>query len=176
MSSNETHISITCKHKIGINWYFGNILFVCLFTSSDSCHKMTLLESLNIPVSTTIPFNTTVSHNVCYMYFWATQLNAKQKRVRCIFFNLDLDLDLKRWYGYVRLSRPPFHTSPPSLDPHSPVAAWFSSLGPTFIKNIKFCLLREKFVKNLKNFQLCSLNLAQSLVHKPSKCWKFSVP
>ena len=41
-----------------------------------------------------------------------------------------------------------------------------SSLDPTLSKNIKFWLLQEtgqeKFVKNLKNFQLCSLNLAQN--------------
>ena len=43
----------------------------------------------------------------------------------------------------------------------SPVAAWFSSLDPTLSKNDKFWLLREKFAKNIKNFQFCSLNLTQ---------------
>ena len=52
---------------------------------------------------------------------------------------------LKRWYGYVRWSRPPFHTL--LLFFRSQLAAWFSSLDPNLSKNIKFWLLREKFVK-----------------------------
>ena len=48
--SSETRIScITWKHKIGINWNFGNKLFVLI--SSDSCYKKMLLESGNIPLS-----------------------------------------------------------------------------------------------------------------------------
>ena len=46
-------------------------------------------------------------------------------------------------------------------------------LTPTLSKNIKFWLLREKFVKNLKTFQLCSLSLAQISVHKPQKFENF---
>ena len=46
---------------------------------------------------------------------------------------------------------------------------------PTLSKNYKFWLLQEKFA-NSKDFQFCSLNLAQISVHKPTKCWKFSVP
>ena len=46
---NHTYKScITWKRKIKINWNFGNKLF--LFISSDSCHKMILLESLIIPL------------------------------------------------------------------------------------------------------------------------------
>ena len=44
----RTQSCITWKRKIGINWNFGNKLF--LFISSDSCHKKMLLESLNIPL------------------------------------------------------------------------------------------------------------------------------
>ena len=48
--SNESHIIMhNLKCKIGINWNFGNKLF--LFISSDSCHKMILLESLTIPLN-----------------------------------------------------------------------------------------------------------------------------
>ena len=36
---------------------------------------------------------------------------------------------------------------------------------PTLSKNNKFRLLQEIFVKNVKNFQFCSLNLAQISVH-----------
>ena len=68
------------------------------------------------------------------------------------------------------------HFMPLPLFFRSPVAAWFSSLDPTLSKNIKFWLLWAKFVKKLKNFQLCDINLAQISVHKPSKCWKFPVP
>ena len=48
-------------------------------------------------------------------------------------------------------------------------------LGPLWAKMINFDTYKKKNVKNLKNFQFCSLNLAQVSVHKPSKCWKFSV-
>ena len=49
--SNETHIIVhnSKTYKIGINWNFGNKLF--LFTSSHSCHKKMLLEPLTIPLS-----------------------------------------------------------------------------------------------------------------------------
>ena len=81
------------------------------------------------------------------------------------------------WKGGMGMSggQDPLFTPLPLLF-RSPVAAWFSSLDSTLSKNNKFWLLREKFVENLNNFQLCSLNLAQISVHKPTKCWKFSVP
>ena len=47
-------------------------------------------------------------------------------------------------------------STPLKLFFRSPVAAWFSSLDPTLSQNIIFWFLREKFVGNLKNFQLCS--------------------
>ena len=51
--SNEyTQSCITWKREIGINWNFGNKLF--LFISSDSCHKKMLLESLTIPLTLTL--------------------------------------------------------------------------------------------------------------------------
>ena len=47
--SNETHIIMhNLKGKIGINWNFGNKLF--LFISFDSYHKKLLLE-MNIPLT-----------------------------------------------------------------------------------------------------------------------------
>ena len=47
---NHTQSCITWKLKIKINWNFGNKLF--LFISSDSCHKIILLEWLTISLST----------------------------------------------------------------------------------------------------------------------------
>ena len=55
----------------------------------------------------------------------------------------------------------------------SPVTTWFSSLDPTLSKNIKFWLLHEKLVKNLKNFQLCSLNLAKFQSKSPQNVENF---
>ena len=69
------------------------------------------------------------------------------------------DTHLKRWYGYVRRSRPPYsRLSRRSLDrqvQHDSVL-----LTPTLSKSIKFDSC-ERNLSNLKNFQLCSLNLAQ---------------
>ena len=70
---------------------------------------------------------------------------------------------------------PLFTPLPPFF--RSPVAAWFSSLDPYFEQKYKFFDSYEKNLSKIwKNFQFCSLNLAQISVHKPSKFEKFSVP
>ena len=61
---------------------------------------------------------------------------------------------------------------PPSPFFRSPVAAWVSSLDPTLNKDNESWLLQEKFVKNIKNFQLYSLIFG----HKLPKYSKISVP
>ena len=83
-------------------------------------------------------------------------------------------LTLKGGVGMSGGQDPLFTPLPPFFRP--PFAAWFSSLDPTLGKNNKFRILWEKFVKNFKNIQLYSLNLAQISVHKPPRCLKISVP
>ena len=47
-----TYPCITCKQNTGINWNFGNSLFLLIY--SNFCHKKMLLESLTIPLISSI--------------------------------------------------------------------------------------------------------------------------
>ena len=71
VSSTRLHSTcLSCKRKIGINWNFGNKLF--MFLSSDSCHKNMLFGSLNIPLSTQVQqkqkrdLNPIIAYNTLY--------------------------------------------------------------------------------------------------------------